>query len=248
MKNDDKKVEIKKKRIAVINFSGNVGKTTIAAQLLAARMPDAPFYSIESSNVDASADGVKVVRLRGKDYGNLIENIFLLDEFIVDVGASNIEDFMKLMQRYHASHQVFDYYIIPVVKEKKQQIDTINTIDALSAFGIPPEKIRVIFNKVEVDDSVEFAFASIFGAQTVNKNFTLHPDAVIFYSDAFEKVKNKGKSLNEIFFDPTDYRIKALDAKANSDEREQYVTMAMIKMLAGSAVKNLDSVYQTLFK
>jgi hypothetical protein len=236
----------KTRRIAVINFSGNVGKTTIAAQLLAARMPEAPFYSIESTNVDASADGVKVVRLRGKDFGDLLENIFLVDEVIVDVGASNISDFMKLMQQYQASHEVFDHYVIPVVKEKKQQADTINTIDALAALGVPPEKIKVVFNKVETDDAIDTVFAPIFGAREVKANFTLTRNAVIYQNDAFEKLKSRNRSLTDVLVDPTDYRLKAREAKTAA-EREQAVSMAMVKMLSASAVKNLDCVYRSLF-
>jgi hypothetical protein len=237
----------RRRRIAVINFSGNVGKTTIASQLLAARMPDAPFYSIESSNLDASADGVKVVRLRGKDYGDLLENVFFLDEVIVDVGASNIGDFMRLMTQYHASHEIFDLYLVPVVKEKKQQADTINTIKALAALGVPAEKIQVVFNKVEADDPVETVFASVFGAQALHRTFMIKPGAVIYWNDAFEKVKNRGRSLTDILADNTDYRAKARDA-TDAQEREERVAMAMVKMLSASAVKNLDSVYRALFR
>jgi cellulose biosynthesis protein BcsQ len=243
---DQEKQDQKTRRIAVVNFSGNVGKTTIAAQLLASRMPDAPFYSIESTNVDASADGFKVVRLRGKDYGDLLVNIFLADEVIVDVGASNISDFMKLMQQYQTSHEVFDCYLIPVVKEKKQQADTINTIDALAALGVPPEKIKVVFNKVEADDPLDTVFAPIFGAQTVKKSFTVSRSAVVYQNDAFEKTKNRNKSLTDIVIDPTDYRARAREAKTPA-EREQAVSMAMIKMLSVSAVRNLDHVYKSLF-
>ena len=249
MKGSKKKPDLPKRRrrIAVINFSGNVGKTTIASQLLAARMPDAPFYSIESRNLDATADGVKVVRLRGKDYGDLLENVFLLDEVIVDVGASNIGDFMRLMTQYHASHEVFDLYLVPVVKEKKQQADTINTIKALAALGVPAEKIRVVFNKVEADDSVEMVFASIFGAQAEQRTFMIMPGAVIYWNDAFEKVKNRGRSLTDILADDTDYRAKAREAM-DVQAREQLIAMAMVKMLSASAVKNLDSVYRALLR
>ena len=39
-------------KVAVINFSGNVGKTTIARHLLAPRIPDADFIAVESINAD----------------------------------------------------------------------------------------------------------------------------------------------------------------------------------------------------
>lgn len=234
------------RRIAVINFSGNVGKTTVAAQLLAPRMPEAPFYSIESTNVDATGDGVRVVRMRGKDYGNLLEDIFLVDEVVVDVGASNIDDFMRLMAQYHASHELFDIYLVPVVKEKKQQIDTLNTINALATLGVPSEKIKIVFNKVENDDPVEVAFAPIFGAAQARPIFTIANGAVIYRNDAFDKAKATKKSLTEILADPTDFRAQAREAKTDA-EREQAVAMAMVKMLSASAVKNLDQVYKSLF-
>ena len=119
-------------KVAVINFSGNVGKTTIAAHLLKPRMGDAPVFSVESLNIDASAEGIDVEKMRGKRFGDLQEQLMVLDSAIIDVGASNVEEFMKLMQQYEGSHEEFDYFIVPVVKEKKQQADTVNTIRSLA--------------------------------------------------------------------------------------------------------------------
>ena len=87
-------------KIAVMNFSGNVGKTTIAAHLLKPRMPNARIYSVESINAGADASGVEVEKLRGKKFGSMIDAIMMLDDAVIDVGASNVEDFMKMMQQY----------------------------------------------------------------------------------------------------------------------------------------------------
>ena len=51
-------------KVAVINFSGNVGKTTVAGHLLKPRMGDAPIFSVESLNVDATSDGLAVEKLK----------------------------------------------------------------------------------------------------------------------------------------------------------------------------------------
>ena len=56
-------------KVAVLNFSGNVGKTTVAAHLLKPRMGDAPVYSIESINAGADADGLDVEKMKGKKIG-----------------------------------------------------------------------------------------------------------------------------------------------------------------------------------
>ena len=195
-------------KIAVMNFSGNVGKTTVAGHLLKPRMGDAPIFSIESLNVDAAADGLDVEKLRGKKFGELQEQLMRLDAAIVDMGASNVEDFLKMMQQYAGSHEEFDYFVIPVVKERKQQADTVNTILALASFGVPCTKIRLVFNKVEVDETPEDEFAPLFGLAARDSNFVLNPDAIIYSNEVFEKLKSVGRSLGEITTDTTDYRAK----------------------------------------
>ena len=42
-------------KLAVINFSGNVGKTTVARHLLAPRIPGCQVVSVESINADDGA-------------------------------------------------------------------------------------------------------------------------------------------------------------------------------------------------
>lgn len=233
-------------KIAVINFSGNVGKTTVAGHLLKPRMGDAPIFSVESLNVDASADGLEVEKLRGKKFGELQDQLMKLDAAIVDVGASNVEDFLKLMQQYSGSHEEFDYFVIPAVKEKKQQADTVNTILALAKIGVPRGKIRMIFNKVEVDESTQEEFAALFGLAERDKNFTLNPGAVIYANEVFERLKAVGKSLGEIVADPVDYRAK-LRQTEDEDEKDFCVQMVALKRLAVTANANLDDAYKALF-
>jgi MinD-like ATPase involved in chromosome partitioning or flagellar assembly len=233
-------------KVAVINFSGNVGKTTVAAHLLKPRMRNAPIFSVESLNVDASADGLEVEKMRGKQFGDLQTQLMGLDTAIIDVGASNVEEFLKLMLKYSGSHEEFDYFIVPVVKEKKQIADTINTIRALSALGIPAPKIRIVFNKVDPDDAVEDEFSPLFGLVESENSFTLNPLAFIQANEVFEKLKDVGKSLGEITADPIDYRAK-LRETTDPDARENCVRMVAIKRLAITANKNLDDAYKAIF-
>lgn len=234
-------------KVAVMNFSGNVGKTTVAGHMLKPRMSDAPIFSVESLNVDATADGLEVEKMRGKKFGDLVGELMKLDRAIVDVGASNVEDFLKLMQQYDGSHEEFDYFIIPLVKEKKVQADTVNTIRALSKLGIPKTKIRTVFNKAEVDDDIADEFAAIFALAQVDKNFVLRPDAVIYANEAFERLKAVGKSLGDITSDATDYRAKLREA-TDEDEKDFCVRMVALKRLASTANKNLDEAFKAVFK
>ncbi|MEY4877194.1 MAG: hypothetical protein RL708_2343 [Bacteroidota bacterium] len=234
-------------KVAVINFSGNVGKSTISAHLLHPYMGNCPIFSVESLNIDTAADGMEVERIRGKKFGDLQEQLLVLDTAIIDIGASNVDDFLKMMAKYHGSHEDFDYFLIPVVKEKKQQADTINTIRSLAGMGIPAKKIKIVFNKLESDDIVEEEFSAIFGLHHLEKNFTLMPQAVIYYNEVFEKVKVIGKSISSILADSTNYRQKLRDTD-NMHEKEICVKMIAIKRLAISAQHNLNDVFALLFK
>lgn len=233
-------------KVAVLNFSGNVGKTTLATNLLKPRIRNAPVYAIESINADEASNGVDVERMRGRRYGELQERLMSLESAIVDVGASNVEEFLKLMQQYHGSHEEFDYFIVPVVKEKKQMADTVNTIRVLSSIGVPRHKIRIVFNMVEVDDVIEEEFAPLFGLAELEKSFTLNSKAVIYANEVFDKLKEIGKSLVEVDADPTDYRAKLRQLRGD-EEKELCIKMVAIKRLAVTATKNLDTAFHETF-
>lgn len=234
-------------KIAVMNFSGNVGKTTVAGHLLKPRMPDAQFFSIESINSGADANGLDVEKMKGKKFGDLVDQLMMVDSAIVDVGASNVEEFLKLMQQYSGSHEEFDFFVVPVVKEKKVQADTVNTIRALQSIGIDKKRIRLVFNKVEVDDSVKEDFGILFALAATEKAFTANPESVIYSNEVFERLKSIGKSLGEVNDDTTDYRALVREAKDDA-EKSRYVQMVALKRLAVTANKNLDDVYKSLFK
>ena len=115
--------------IAVINFSGNVGKTTTARHLLSPRLNNAEVIPVESINADTLENEVM---LRGKEYGALQRYLATLEHAVVDVGASNIEDFISLMQEYRGSHEEFDLFIVPTVPPLKQQRDTVRYANRVS--------------------------------------------------------------------------------------------------------------------
>ena len=233
-------------RIAVLNFSGNVGKTVVASHLLKPRMPDAKVFSIESINTGADTDGIEVEKMRGKAFGALADELLLADSAIIDVGASNVEDFLKMMIQYAGSHEDIDKFIVPTVKEKKVQADTVNTIRALQKIGVKKSRIHVVFNKVDVDNNIENDFAALFGLAASEKSFTLNERAAIYTNEIYERMKTIQTSLGQVNSDETDYRAKLRQATTD-DEKEQCIAMIAMKRLAVSANENMNSVYETIF-
>lgn len=119
----------------------------------------------------------------------------LMESAIVDMGASNAEDFVKLMAQFSGSHEEFDFFVVPVVAEKKKQADTINTIKTLSKLGVPAKKIRVVFNRVDPEDShnIGSLFAAVIGFHQADKLFTLKREAVLFNNEIFDRLRQLKK-------------------------------------------------------
>lgn len=230
-------------KIGVINFSGNVGKSTVARHLLAPRMNNAQIISVESIN----SDGTEEDSVRGKQFGDLIEAIALMDNVVVDIGASNVEDFISRMAQYRGSHEDFDYFVIPTVGKQKQQRDTISTIDALTELGIPAKKIRVVFNMVEIEDAPERVFSGIFEYATAEKTFTLRPDAVIHMNDIYGKLRGSEQTIADILNDPADLKEK-LKAAKDSDEKLRISRQIGVKRLAAGVTEELNAVFKALLK
>ena len=228
---------------AVINFSGNVGKSTLSRHLLAPRMNNARIIPVETINSDGSQDDA----IKGRQFGDLQEALALMDNAVVDVGASNVEDFVNLMKQYKGSHEDYDYFIVPTVPASKQQRDTIATIDALADIGIPAKKIRLVFNMVALDESPERIFSGLFDYHASEKNFTLKADAVIHTNDIYAKLKSGEQSISEILNDPTDLKEK-LKSAADQDEKLHYSRMISVKRLAAGVTDELDGVFKLLLK
>ena len=229
-------------KIAVINFSGNVGKSTIARHLLSPRMNKASVIPVESINSDGTHDET----IRGKQFGDLQTDLTLLNDAVVDIGASNVEDFVSMMKQYEGSHEDYDYFIIPTVPKSKQQRDTISTIEALSTIGVPPDKIRVVFNMVDIGEKPSDLFSAIIEYADLYKSCTINKKCVIHINDIYGKINGSDKTIDSILNDPTDFKEMSKNAET-AEEKIQYAQLLGIKRLAAGVSKELDSVFKELF-
>lgn len=232
-------------KVAVINFSGNVGKTTIARHLLLPRIAGAGLIAIESINA-GQGDGLS---LRGKQFGALQEYLQTVDSVVVDIGASNVEDLLALMRRYQRSHEDFDYFVVPTVAALKQQQDTIATLTELSRLGVAPSRLRIVFNMIEDDVEVTDAFEPLlkFVAQfpVVQASTRCALGANEIYARLKGLPKESGTELAKLARDATDY--KALIAKAANIAEKQVLAQALAtRRLACGVVPELDACFAAL--
>lgn len=235
-------------KVAVLNYSGTVGKTTISAHLLAPRIEGARFFAIETINETASELGVDVEKLKGNKFGELFRELMLEDAAVVDVGASNVEDFLSEMAKYAESHFEFDVFIVPVTPDLKVQKESINTIKALAGVGIPAERIRVIFNRITA--SVEEECPAILGYQAQVGGFTADPAAAVFENEVFDLLGTKKLTISALMADKTDYRQAIRDSrkKGNAEQLQHNADMHAIKSLALGAHQQLNEVFEAVFR
>ena len=228
-------------KIAVINFSGNVGKTTIARHLLAPRITGAEVISIESINAD---DG-QAAPLRGNQFGQLQEYLQTVDNVVVDIGASNVEDLLSLMRKYRGSHEDFDYFVIPTVPALKQQQDTIATLAELSRIGIPAAKIRLVFNLVEDGTDVSESFDALLSFIKEHPMTRASTRCRLGANEIYERVKGTTTDLAELAKDETDYKAQIAVARGISEKLVLAQKLATRRLAAG-VVPELDDCFAAL--
>ena len=238
-------MNVSKKKVVIINYTGTVGKTTIAANLLSPRMDGAPIYAIESINETAEELGLDVQKLRGSKFRELFKKLMMEEQAIIDVGASNVEAFIANLEDFEEAHDEIDYYIVPVTSGTKEQKETVSMIGSLAAMGIPANKIRLVFNRVKSD--VETEFSILVSYQERTQLCWANPKCAIFETELFDALSVKRISLNTLMADESDYKAMLKDKSATMKDREFWSDMYGLKLLARGVNRKLDSVFQELF-
>lgn len=227
-------------KVAVISFSGNVGKTTVARHLLAPRIPGSDVVTVESIN----ADGRESMVVKGSDYAELQEFLVGVDSAVVDVGASNVEEFIEQMKRYRNSQEDFDCFIVPTVPSPKQQTDTASTLLELARAGVPPERMRVVFNQVD-SEPVEKTFEVLLEFCSASGVVQPRPSAVIPMNEVYALVRANPMSLTELAADRTDFKAAIAQARTQSDKLALAQELALRRLACG-VVPELDACFAAL--
>jgi hypothetical protein len=229
-------------KVIVINYSGNVGKSVVSQHLLKPRLNNCEILAVESINFDGSQDE----KLKGKEFSEILNKVMATDNIIVDVGASNVEEFLKQMKKSIGSHDDFDYYIIPTINRHKQIIDTVSTISALENLGVEKNKIRLLFNMLDEDTVINRAFNSIID---LDDFATININATIFENELFNRLDEIDNfiSIKSFIENKTDYKALIM-ATDNKDERLTYSKQLGLHRLALGVDNMLDNTFNELFK
>ena len=228
-------------KICVINFSGNVGKSIISQHLLKPRLENSEIIAVESINSDGNNDE----KIKGKRFTNIMDKVMEYDNVIVDVGASNVEDFIQQMNKSIGSQDDFDFFIVPTIFKNKQITDTISTIEALAEMGIEKQRIRIIFNAIDYDTNIHTDFYTIFELDNIS---TIDVNITIYENELFNRFHENSdlKTIHEIANDETDYKTLII-ATDDKKERLYYSRRLGLKRLAIGVERMLDNTFNQLF-
>lgn len=228
-------------KLAVINFSGNVGKSTIARHLLAPRIPRCQVVAVESIN----ADDAEPMKVKGSQFAELQEYLQTVTNVVVDVGASNVEELLDLMRRYDGSHADFDGYIVPTVPARKQQQDTAATLAELARIGVPAERVRLVFNQITHDAPIEQVFGTLLAYCRSSGQVQVQLDARLRMNEVYARVRGAAQSLKEIAADPTDFK-HLIDQASSTAEKIELARQLATQRLARGVLPELDACFEAL--
>lgn len=222
-------------KIAVLNYSGNVGKSTLARHLLQPRMGDCPIMFIESINEGGDESNIK-----GKEFASVMIDVLAADKAIVDIGSSNIEAVFAKVGRMGEVLEGFDFFLIPTVAKPKQQKDTVKVIRDLISLGVPKEKLKVVFNHVDPEDDVARSFAAVkepIDALGITS-------AVVYESEGYAHLGTR--SVKDCASEGRDFR-KEIAAAKTTTEKHELATAQVFSLLAQGIQKDLDKAFAKLF-
>lgn len=238
------------KKVVVLNVSGNVGKTTIAAQLLYPRMLDADgslptLVEVETYNKSASGlPGITAIQKSGSQYRDVYEMAYDEKGLIVDVGASNIVPFFTQLSTFKGSAHIFDKFIVPTTSGSKEMHDTLKTIQMLRAFGIGDDRLNVVFTRVHGDVVDEFKL--LYNASIIEDHkFLFQPELCIFETELFKELGELGETVASLLGDKSDYP-KLIHEADSPQTKKRYIKRDMALRMASTVNQNMDSVFAHL--
>lgn len=242
-------------RIAVINSSGNTGKSLVSNYMLRPNMDLQRHYVINNMSMYSKTYSDEII-LSGENFNEALKALSNLDSAIVDISADNTEYVIDIMKHSSNSHEVFNYFLVPVVEGVKELEDSLNTIKALLKIGVLPNSIKVIFNNTKSTENIDDKFEYLL-SHLEELKIPYDTNAVLKHNSFYPKLSELDPSLLDQLSTTIaeknvrkDYlRTKKNPERTEEESEELKVLVGSITTLRGAkpVVKNLNKVYQLLF-
>lgn len=228
--------------VAMVNNSGNVGKSTLCEALLQPRLPGAEIVKVETINSDGSDD----VKFSAKEFDEILKRMDSNDVNIIDVGSSNIEAFILQMQEYKGSQDDIDYFIIPVIPKHKQQIDAVSTAAMLINLGVDKDAIKFVFNQADKQLTIDKQFSDFLdGLKKIKIKLDKTQYSVVYETAAFASLNKANKKFSEVVNDDRNLRMMIRKEKDRA-KREKLSEERTLKRIVDGVNDDLDVAFEML--
>jgi hypothetical protein len=228
-------------KIAVINFSGNTGKSVLSKNMLIPLLPGAKRISIEDLN---DPGGCADATITASMFPSLAAELNAFDEdkhFVLDIGASSAKEMVGHFMRLATTRSDIDVWIVPVTPLSKQCADTINTVRKLIEIGVDPQRIVVVPNNITDLSQFELDFKRL-GIVAAEMGFRLC-DHGVPSSKIYDMTRSSEETLFDIAADDTDYRDKMRRQRAEHASAQDIGRRIVVRDMARDACVHLRSVF-----
>jgi hypothetical protein len=131
------------------------------------------------------------------------------------------------------------------VPARKQQQDTAATLTELARIGVPPDRLRLVFNQIDDDSPIERTFDTLLAYCASSGVVPPRPAAFISFNEVYALVRGTGQSLAELAADRTDYKAAIAKSSVQSDKLALAHRLA-IQRLARGVIPELDACFEAL--
>lgn len=233
----------------IVNNSGNVGKSFIAREVLFSNFEESAdniIVEVETHNSSSLGyQGVEVQKFKAHQFKEIYSTFNMFDNVVVDVGASNVDSFLRELLRREEIKEEIDFFIVPAIFDYKQSRDSLKTLQILISLEVDTQKIKVMFNRVENSVKEDFS-AFLMGAKKLG--IEVDEDLRIWDFEVCEDLDKLKITSRQLLEDTTDYKAEAIRLAKEGKEAEsrrasdRRLAQAMSKKLR----ENTAQVYQKI--
>lgn len=233
-----------KMRVAVMNLTGNAGKTMITRQVIRPNLPGSRYFSVETVNKDGSEEQL----FSEEEMLTLIQEMVMVESCVIDVGASVAAAFFSAMNLYYGTISgMIDRFVIPVTADYKHVSGGLGAAAMLMSEGVPPEKIRFVFNQTKQNATHEQLSATFDGVIRfcADNGIPCSLDARIGDNAAIKGVGKSKDVLLEIAADPRNYQAEILSTQ-DASEKNRLAALFTKRVMAQTVTPQLGKVWNAI--
>ncbi|OQX75564.1 MAG: hypothetical protein B6D54_05625 [Epsilonproteobacteria bacterium 4484_65] len=237
-------------KILMMHNSGNVGKSLVTREVFYQNFEgeNKMVLEIESRNASSSNFNMNVVRIdfdKPTALQDLTQYGIIYDDYILDVGSSEIKDFLAAIDKTREILDEFDLIVVPTIKDQKIIPDTKKTMMVIRLLGFE-HKMQVLFNRVTNPSTIEEDFESLFSWAKKEK-FALNPNLYLAnYTESTNDLIRQKLLSSEVLQDETDYRAMAIKYHQEGDAEKSRKASNML--LTQRIAKSLNTDARVLYE